>query len=385
MPRGTALQIGIDAGPLLGQGGVSRYLAPLIRSLLTIDSPAQYRLLLRRSWISRQAVRTLEQMAPVWPMRVPDRLLTWWWEHLGTTFPVGRTRWNSLDLFLATWMVAPVLRNGKVVSIVYDLTPIRLPELFAQHAQFRSKMESFLQRSQAIVAISQRTKQDLVDLLGIDEKLIWVVYPGLGQEFRPLSQSHVAAVATRYGIHGRYILYVGAVGPHKNVPALLQAYRQARLDRGFAAKLVLVIRSGWGRQLHQLVGTLCLSDHVLRLGSVPAQDLPALYAGAELFVYPSRYEGFGLPVLEAMACGTPVIVADRGALPEVAGEAGYYVDPESPCALAEAMCHVLEDQELRANLQTAGLKQAARFCWTISARVLLGLFEEVANRRAVNA
>jgi glycosyltransferase involved in cell wall biosynthesis len=135
----------------------------------------------------------------------------------------------------------------------------------------------------------------------------------------------------------------------------------------------------WGEDLLTVLERFDVRQDILLTGPVPAEDLPALYAGAECFVFPSRYEGFGLPVLEAMACGTPVIVSNRGALPEVVGQAGVLVDPEDPIALAAAMCQVTGDLDLRRRLVAAGLAQAARFSWTESARDLLSLLQKVAD------
>jgi glycosyltransferase involved in cell wall biosynthesis len=379
------MMVGIDAGPLLGQRGISGYVSPLVRSLLKIDPDTHYRLFLRRGWLKHHAARSLAELAPVVPIHVPDRILSFWWDHLGWTLPVPRRLWRTLDLFLATCLVVPVIPRGKVVSIVYDLIPLRLPELFADHRAFRLKLERLIHRSSAVVAISQRTKQDLVEMLAADERSIRVIYPGCGEAFRPVSPSAIAEVAGRYGIKGRYILYVGAFGPHKNVPTLLRAYQWARLEGGLRTKLVLVVSSSREEETKPFLETLHVRDDIVLTGYIAAEDLPALYAGADLFVFPSQYEGFGLPVLEAMACGTPVIVSNRGALPEVAGEAGLYVDPENLSALAEAMCTVASDQTIRARMANAGLKQAARFSWTRSAAEMLALFREVVDSKADDA
>jgi glycosyltransferase involved in cell wall biosynthesis len=195
-----------------------------------------------------------------------------------------------------------------------------------------------------------------------------------------MASTQAAQVTERYGIRGGYILYVSALGSHKNVSTLLQAYQEARLQGRLTAPLVVVGSQRWGQETLTCLETLRLREDVVLIGWVPAEDLPALYAGADLFVFPSRYEGFGLPVLEAMACGTPVIVSDCGSLPEVAGEAELYVDPEDPTALAEAMCRVAGDTAMRANMTAAGLQQAARFCWARSALELRALCRAVAGR-----
>ena len=381
---GTAaagMRVGIDAGPLLGQGGISGYVGPLVRSLLAIDPDTQYHLVLRRSWLAHPAAQTLEALAPVTRLPVPDRVLTFCWEHLGWTLPVGRRFWGSLDLFLATCLVTPTLPHGQVVSIVYDLIPLRLPELFPDHERFRRTLERAVARSDAVIAISRQTKADLTEVIGMDGSLIRVIYPGRSEDFQPMPPSRPAGVARRHGIHGRYILYVGSLGPHKNVATLLRAYQRARREGDLAAKLVVVGNPRWGEETLAIREMLLVRDDIVLTGEVPQDDLPALYAGADLFVFPSRYEGFGLPVLEAMACGTPVILSDRGALPEVAGEAGYYVDPDDEHALADAICQIAGDPETRSRMVMAGLEQAGRFSWVQSATDLLALFREITGTR----
>jgi glycosyltransferase involved in cell wall biosynthesis len=371
------MRIGIDAGPLLGQGGISGYVAPLVRTLVSTDTTSEYRLVLRRGWSGPGIACDLEKLAPVVQVRIPDRILCFWWDRVARVFPVHRDLWRSLDVFLATCLVAPVLPGGRVVSIVYDLIPLRLPGLFPERDRFRRRLEHLVRGSAAVVAISHRTRTDLIELLGVDPLRIRVVYPGTGKAFHPADPDVIADVAARYGIRGQYILYVGALGPHKNVTTLLRAYERARLRNGLTAQLVLVGSQRWGEQILSLLETLHVRSHVVLTGPVPAADLPPLYSGAACFVFPSCYEGFGLPVLEAMACGTPVVASNAGALPEVTGRAGLLVDPEDPEGLAAGMCQLVTDQRLRADLSGRGLSRAAEFSWERSASDLLTLLREV--------
>lgn len=365
------MRVGIDAGPLLGHGGISGYVGPLVRTLLTTDRETAYHLILRRGWKDHEGSSGLDRLAPVTRVRVPDRLLF--------SLQMPRALWGSPDLFLATCLVAPVLSRGQVISIVYDLIPLRLPELFADHGRFRSQLERLLGRSAALIAISQCTRRDLVEFLGVDPARVHVIYPGCSEPFRPVPPAKATEVARRLGIHGPYVLYVGALGPHKNVPTLLRAYERARLEGGCPARLVLVGSPRWGQEALAVLKALRVGEDVLFTGPVPTEELPALYSGAEVFIFPSRYEGFGLPVLEAMACGAPVIVSHGGALPEVVGEAGFPVDPDDEGALASAICSIVGDPATRARMCAAGLTQAARFSWARSAADLLVLFHEVAR------
>jgi glycosyltransferase involved in cell wall biosynthesis len=188
----------------------------------------------------------------------------------------------------------------------------------------------------------------------------------------------------RYELPPGYLLFVGTLEPRKNVPGLLSAYRLL-LDQGVTeAPLVLIGGRGWlYEKIFRQVEALTLEEQVAFLHGVPDADLPALYNGAAVLVTPSFYEGFGLPALEAMACGTPVVVSDRGSLPEVVGPAGMLVDPEAPESIAAGLAAVLDDPEGQRQLERAGLAQAATFSWERTARETLAVYRKVAGRSPV--
>ncbi|MGQ0812043.1 MAG: glycosyltransferase family 4 protein [Nitrospiraceae bacterium] len=381
----AASTVGIDAGPLVGQGGISNYVGPLIRALVTNDPCTNWRLVLRRSWTDDQGAARLDELAPVIRVRTPDRILPLLWDRLEWCEPSQRRFWNSLDLYVATCLMAPVIPHGRVVSIVYDLIPLRLPELFPEHRTFRDRLSRLCQRSAALVAISQRTKQDLVEIMGVDPAMVHVVYPGLSETMQRPSVTHIKEVTKRYGIDGPYMLYVGSLGPHKNIATLLRAYQRVRDESKIDVKLVLVGSRQWGQATLVALNQLKVKNDVLLTGYVPAEDLPALYASAELFVFPSLYEGFGLPVLDAMACGTPVIVSTTGALPEVVGQAGVCVAPQDVRALAEAISRILGDTEFWGERSAAGLEQSKRFSWNHSAAQLQVIMKQVRDHMTVEA
>jgi glycosyltransferase involved in cell wall biosynthesis len=376
------VRIGIDAGPLLGSGGISEYVGPLVRTLIRIDAASQYQLLLRKGWATQAAIRELQPLAPVTSILMPDRVLASWWKRTGRPLPLYRHLWRGLDVFLATCLLAPVLPRGKVVSIVYDLIPLRLPSLFPQRDAFREQILQLLRRSSTILAISEHTKQDLVELLGEDPRRVIVAHPGQGRHMHPVPSTEYLRVVQRYRIHTPYILYVGSLGPHKNVITLLRAYETARLDGRITGQLVLVGSDRWGADSLRVLETLRVRKDVVLTGFAPAADLPALYSGATCLVFPSLYEGFGLPVLEAMACGTPVIVSNRGALPEVVGEAGTLVDPLDADAFAKAICDLLNTPARRAERSARALAQAAAFSWDRSAEKVMAILHRTADTSA---
>ena len=195
--------------------------------------------------------------------------------------------------------------------------------------------------------------------------------------FRPLDEAAVRAFRARYGLPDRFILYLGTLEPRKNVPRLLEAY--ARLRRGGEAPmLVLAGPRGWRHAaIDARVAALGLGDAVRFLGYVPASDLPLCYNAASVFVYPSLYEGLGLPPLEALACGTPVVASNASSLPEALGDAALLVDPRDPAALAGALAAALADEPLRGRLRAAGFAQARRFSWRRMAEQTLAVYHGV--------
>ena len=238
-----------------------------------------------------------------------------------------------------------------------------------------------LARADLILADSESTRRDLVELLSVDPSRIRVIYPAVDPTFRPSDAACVQGVRELYAIGEQsYILSVGTLQPRKNYVRLLQAFAQIRRDSGLPHHLVIAGGPGWLYEpIYQAIQDLALGDSVHLLGYVDEGDLPALYTGAELFAFPSLYEGFGFPVLEAMACGTPVVSADSSSLPEAAGQAALLVPPTDTMALAEAMGRVLSESHTRAELIRRGYLQCRRFRWEDAARSLLTSYIETLN------
>ncbi len=373
------LTVGIDAGPMIGRGGISRYVGPLVRTLIASEKAFDVRLILRRGWQQLPAAQQLDSLAPVTRLAMPDRAMTSWWDCTGYSLPFPRQLWGSFDCYLSTSLMSPVLSRGEVLTIVYDLIPLRLPTLFPEHGMFREQIRRVCQRSSALIAISECTKQDLIELMDVEPERIHVVYPGQNCDAQRLGSDRIAAVLAHHRIDRPYMLYVGSLGPHKNVTTLLRAYEQARLAKKVSAALVLAGGTEWGEETLAVLESLKVKKDVIVTGFVQDEDLPGLYAGAELFVFPSLYEGFGLPVLEAMAYGKAVVVSNGGAIPEVIGRAGICVDAHDVDELAEAMIQVLDHRSRREAMEQASLAQAARFSWETSAAVLAGIMEQTAG------
>jgi glycosyltransferase involved in cell wall biosynthesis len=232
----------------------------------------------------------------------------------------------------------------------------------------------------AVVTVSQSARRDLLRLHRLDPDRVSVVHEAAGPSFRPIAdRSRLARIRTRYALPERFVLYVGAIEPRKNLPRLMEAFAAAR-RAGVPHELVCVGPYGWSsRDLYACVDRLDLSRVVHFTGYVPSDDLPFIYNLAEFFVFPSIYEGFGLPVIEAMACGTPVITANTSSLHEIAEGAAETIDPKSVDALAAAIVRVASSEERRGQLSALGLARASEFSWTRTAREMLAVYHKAAG------
>ena len=232
----------------------------------------------------------------------------------------------------------------------------------------------------AVVAVSHSARHDLLKFHHIPEDRVSVVHEAAGPAFKPITDPRKQArIRMRYALPDRFLLYVGAIEPRKNLPRLMEAYKAAR-DRGLRHELVCVGPYGWSsRDLYGRVDELGLRRVVHFTGYVPSADLPVIYNLAELFVFPSIYEGFGLPVIEAMACGTPVITANSSSLAEIAGGVAETIDPHDTDALSDAIIRVARDRDWRKELSARGLARAQEFSWARTAKEMLALYSRVAG------
>lgn len=270
-----------------------------------------------------------------------------------------------------------------VVTTIHDLIPYVLPQTCTRRylERFLARMPEICARSALILTVSRHTRRDLCRILGVAETKIVVIPEAPEPCYQPLPFSAAnARAAESYGLTGPFLLYVGGFSPRKNLSALLSAYAVVRRDLPDHPPLVLAGGlDPMGLRLQDRAKDLGLAGEVLFPGFVPLEDLPYLYRAARLFVYPSLYEGFGLPPLEAMACGTPVIASRESSLPEVVGDAGLLVDPYDPDAMADALLHLASDQEARENLRRKGLRRAKEFSWRRTAVETLLAYEAVAE------
>lgn len=369
------MRIGIDARIVhYARGGIRNYVLHLLEALTLLDANTGYYVLHSRKDCAPPLPRPNFRAVPCWTPS-HHRLERW---TLG--IEVARL---GLDLLHTTDFIPPALGYHRSVTTVHDLTFLHYPQFLTaeSHRYYNRQIEWAVRRADHILADSQATQSDLISLLDVPPHKITVVHLAADPAFRPCAEPEARRIAAQYGLDPGYLLSVGTLEPRKNVPGLLQAYRLLLDGGATTASLVLVGGKGWlYDEIFERVEVLHLEKYVRFLHNVPDADLPGLYNAADVLATPSFYEGFGLPALEAMACGTPVVVSDRASLPEVVGDAGLLVDPDDPQDIARALGRVLTDDLLRARMRERGLAQAARFSWERAGRATLAVYQKVVSR-----
>jgi glycosyltransferase involved in cell wall biosynthesis len=361
------MRIGIDARlTFYSQAGISRYIQRLVHELPKLAPAADWTVVQsRRDTRTLPGGRRIDAWTPC-----HHRLERW---ALGVELLRHR-----LDLLHSPDFIPPAFGAGRSIITVHDLNFLHFPQFLTEEAlrYYAGQIEWAVGRADHILADSHQTRQDLIQLLGVPPEKVTTVHLAADEGFRPVSD---LAALGRHDLSPGYILFVGTLEPRKNIPTLLTAYRILLDRKATDVPLVLVGRRGWlAEGIFETLQALRLQDRVRILEDVAAQEcLVQLYNGAAMLVIPSFYEGFGLPALEAMACGIPVIAADRGSLPEIVADAGLLVDPEDPDELAAAIRRLLADERLRCELIRKGGVQAARFNWSEAARQTWQVYRQV--------
>jgi glycosyltransferase involved in cell wall biosynthesis len=365
------MHIGIDASRITvaQRTGTEHYTFELLAALAQLDHENRYTL------YCNQAPDSLPPLGPNVSLRhIPFPRL---WTHARLSAELAL---HAPDVLFVPAHVLPVgvlLRpRMRTVVTIHDMGYMRFPEAHtaSQRRYLRLSTRWGARVASRMIAISNATRDDLVRYAGASPEKISVVYHGVSPRFRPIEDTHlIAATQAKYGITPPYFLYVGTIQPRKNLARLLEAFASASRDWSLEdghtiaqPQLVIAGKRGWltgeiERQSNQLFGPG--SSAVRFTGYIADQDLPALLSGALAFVFPSLYEGFGMPILEAMACGTPVLTSATSALPEIAGDAALLIDPEDTAALADGLARLMRDPALREDLRARGLARAAQFTW----------------------
>ncbi len=369
----SSLHIAIDAHSVgTGLAGNETYITNLIETLAEVDATNRYTL-----YVTRRAA--VERFAGRWPnfnvrLTLPHTPLV----RIPLTL-VRELRRRPVDV-LHVQYTAPPFAPCPVVATIHDLSFEHLPETFKRRsrAQMRLTIRHTARKAAHIIAPSAHTRADIISTYAVAPERISVIPLAAAAHFTPAAAAEIVRVRARYGIAADYILAVGSLQPRKNLTRLVRAYAALRTTRPHAKlpKLVLVGKRAWlyGETL-RTIATCGFAPDIILTGYVPEADLPALYTGALCFVYPSYFEGFGLPPLEAMQCGAPVIAGNRTSLPEVVGDAGLLVDPFDEHAFTSALARLLDDAPLRAALRAKGLARAARWRWHDTARQTLAVYQ----------
>ncbi|MGE0129585.1 MAG: glycosyltransferase family 4 protein [Blastocatellales bacterium] len=373
------MHIGIDAHAIgARQGGNETYIRNLIKSLAGIDGENRYTIYLANARAAAQwregftnqyknfSVRLLPPPTPL--VRVPVFL----------AYELFR---RPVDVLHVQYTAPPFCRVP-VVATIHDLAFERMPETFTRRGSFQLKLtvRRTAKKAARIATVSEYSRQDLLGIYKLPPEKVVVTYNGIESHFTPqqASPNEAEQIRQRFGVSRDFLLAVGSLQPRKNLVRLIRAYSKLRSEReDFTPQLVIVGRKLWLTDgIFDEVNRQRWADDVILTGYVADEDLPALYRAARAFVYPSLFEGFGLPPLEAMACGTPVVTSGVSSLPEVTGDAALLIDPNDEQALANALIEILNNERLRVELREKGIAQAGKFTWRDAAEKTLRLYRE---------
>jgi glycosyltransferase involved in cell wall biosynthesis len=369
--------------------GVGQHLFHLLKGLDEHDHENRYVLLsprFRHSSMARfpqlsDRFENIEVVSPV--RRFGERAEILWWEQIGIVRTCLR---EGIDLLHCPYFTAPCVLPAKTIVTVHDVIPLVMPEyrIRPQNRMYTSLVAFTVPRANAIITVSEYSKRDIVRMLGIPDERIHVIGNAVDASYRPITDTRlIDSVLGRYGIGSKYILYFGGFDIRKNVDRVLQAY--AALPQAIKDEYQLVIAGRLHLLGHPLypdprprVQELGLDDHVVVTGQIREQDKAPLYSAAALYLFPSLYEGFGIPVLEAMACGAAVVTSNLSALPEVAGDGAHLVDPYSVDAISSAIMELLQNEPLRNGLRERALMRAREFTWQRVAQQTLEVYKKLA-------
>jgi alpha-1,3-rhamnosyl/mannosyltransferase len=347
--------IGIDARKL-GDFGIGTYVRNLVAGLAEIDHENRYVLFVGQQFPPDlpENFRVVVERSPVYSIR----------ELVALSWRLHRL---ELDLYHATHYVLPAVVPCRAVVTIHDIIHLLYPQFLPNRLAFlyaQSMIRRSLQRGERIIAVSQNTKSDLVEYFGVGGRKIRVIYNGVEETFRQhLAPEEVRRRLTTLGLQPPYLLFVGNPKPHKNLENVVRAYALAQALCDFAEPLVCVGDRQGDFKIRQIAEQLGVGGRVRLVGHVDQPLLPAIYQGASLFLYPTLYEGFGLPVIEAMASGVPVITSNGSALREIAGGHAELVEPLDVNAMAQAIAGLMGDPARRRDLAARGIKRSADFRW----------------------
>lgn len=374
------MKIGIDISLTIGEkAGVGYYSANLVEALAKIDLYNQYILYPFFYHIYhpdfKSAVVPIQSNFKLHFKKIPKKIIDIIWN---SQIP---KKWifGNVDILHSTTFCVPEDYDGKLIVTIYDISFLTLPECHTeanrQHCM-KGTLEA-VKHADAIIAISHHGKKELLKYFDISQDKITVIHLAAKEIFKPSCLEEQSRVLTKYHIPRNYILTVGSYEPRKNISTLIKAYILLPESIKKEHPLVIVGGKGWLNSEVDLLIESQSSTQILRVGYVDEQDLPALYSAASVFVYPSLYEGFGLPILEAMSCGVPVITSNTSSMPEIGGDAALYFDPKNVNELKNCLISIIDNSEMKSKLREMGLIHVKNFSWDKTARETLKLYEMI--------
>lgn len=366
------MHIGIDARLTYYQrGGISTYIRHLVHKLERLDAANRYTILHSRKAHADQRIGKRFRRVNLWTPS-HHRL-----ERTALSVEISRL---GLDIVHTTDFIPPRWGAKRFVTSIHDLTFLHYPQYLtaASRRHYNDQIHAAVQRADHILTISHASRTDIINMLNVPPNKVTVHLLGTTAIFKPQSPDQIASVRSELDLPERYILYLGTFEPRKNIIGLLEAYQILLRDLPDAPSLVLAGNRGWlFDETMDRIEKMQLRDRIYRRENIPQAMLPALYSGAVVHTMPSFYEGFGLPALEAMACGTVSIVSNRSSLPEVVGDVGIQIDPDDPAQLAHAFYKAITDNTWRTQQEAAARQQAAKFTWDETAQVTLSAYQHV--------
>ena len=355
------------------RAGVSNYTEALLTNLGEIDRVNRYSVYTTRGLTNRdlKLPANFHVQSSLLPTINPRVRIPW-----EQVLAPPLLKLTGANVFHGVLNVTPLFSPIPSVVTIHDLAFWSFPQTFRRvnRAYLTWATKVAAKKSAYILAVSEATKREIIRYLGIPAERIVVTYDAAEARFQPPNPAELAAFRQRAGLPERFILFLGTLEPRKNIPTLLEAY--ANIARDTDAALIIGGGKGWlYDEIFAKAEALNLGERIHFAGYIPGDDLPLWYAAATVFAFPSVYEGFGMPLLEAMACGTPTLTSNRSSLPEVVGDAGLTVDPYDAEAMGAALLRLLRDADLRGDLRERGLARAKHFSWRKTAEKTLAVYE----------
>lgn len=376
------MRIGINARCLQrSRAGIAQYVYYLLLYLKAVARKNQYILFLGSNNYIFEDIESLDFLCDVSKLSTKNQLFKIAWQHL---YLPARIKNIGIDVFHEPTFVAPYFKKCPTVITIHDLSYKLLPDCYTLRNRLYLEwlMERSINSSDKIIAISENTKKDLLLNYRIKEEKVKVVYEGVDEVFCPvadLNDGSIDMVKAKYGIKGDFILMVSLISPRKNMVNLIRAFSMLKKKRRISHQLVIVGKKGWlYKEVFEEAVASGYEKDIIFCNFVPQYDLVSLYNAAAVFVYPSLYEGFGLPLLEAMACDCPVVASNCSSIPEVCADAALLVDPHDPAAFADALFRILFDMALRRSLIEKGRARVSVFSWEKTAEETVKIYSSAA-------